>query len=125
MMVATSRRMGPFSKARTRQQEQAVRRFEQLTSLLQTAPADPELALNYEQLFSLWKEACEQDLINADAGTFDRWDKQVRFLLSGVELEYYLGQLLNFAQRSFDQAPRITRLTEILLLRQGYDLDNL
>ncbi len=101
-----------------------MRRFHRLMRLLQTPPTDPVLARNYEQLFSLWREAGEQDLANADAATFDRWDKQVRFLLSGLDLEYYLAPLPNLTRSPYPET-RISRLSEILLLRQGHDPDDL
>ncbi|WOH55052.1 hypothetical protein [Bradyrhizobium sp. BWC-3-1] len=90
--------------------------------MLASTPTDPAMAVNYPELFALWKKATDDNHLRADASVFDAWDKQVQPLLAASELQFYLSPYhgsLDLAVLDNRAVSRTNHLTKILLYRHG------
>lgn len=94
---------------------------ESINSDLSVPPADPVEALNYPELFALWKANHDRSERGEDwsAPQFQEWDTKVKNLLRPKELERFVRPRRN--DWGDTQGARLFHLTKVLWARQGVE----
>jgi hypothetical protein len=94
--------------------------------LLSKTPENPIQALNYAELFNLWKDQQSKYYTDEASHEFEAWDNSVQRLLVANERVFYLSPYagLSMDVLEFRKVSRFDHLTKILVHRQGIKTTN-